>query len=264
MSSGIDFAEWLARRKSENTTKAYTYWLLRYATEYDASNTNESQLISFFENNPNLVVAGMIKNLCAYLKLPRPNLDYTLLKKSKKLPKYYEEQEARWILQEFERNTDYPEALWLMIECGLRISEVVGLRYDDIKFSESRILIKGKGSKERTAYPSPELLKALLTRRNNQEVQTPYVFPNATGEAPITPEAIRYHLRRIKTGAQPHTFRHTFATNLLKNSVSLRTIQKALGHESPETTSIYAHVFDEDLAAANKKVWLKKQKTIEK
>jgi len=256
MASGNDFAEWLGKRKSETTVKAYTYWLRRYAKEHDVGIMKKNDLITFYENHPNLVVRGFIKNLCTYLKITPPPLDSSLIKKKRQVPHYYESNLAKTIMQEFNKRTDYGTILWLMLECGLRISEATNLRYEHIKFAEARIVIKGKGNKERTAYPSPELISALQERQITRPSLQGWVFENPARKAPIKPDSVRFHLRKILQGAKPHTFRHTYATNLLKAKVPLRTIQKALGHESPTTTSIYTHVFDEDLEAANKKVWL--------
>lgn len=257
--SGIEFLEYLDRRKSESTTKKYAYWFRKFAYEKgaEAETVEEMQrkLIAFFEDHPNLPVSGMIKNLCAYLKIPKPPLDLSLIRKESKLPQYYQDGEAKKLLAAMD-DAGHGLVTLLMLECGLRVSEAVGLRQDQCLLDEGRLLIRGKGSKERYVYVSPEALRRLRKQLVVAGEDTPWVFPSPATESHITPDAVRYHLRRIRSGAKPHTFRHTYATNLLRAGINLRTIQAGMGHADPKTTSIYTHVFDEDVQEASKAAWI--------
>lgn len=186
-----------------------------------------------------------------------PEIDRELIEKKFILPKYYEPEEKKRILEFLEEKTDYGLVGRLMSGCGLRITETVSLKPEQIKFSEGRIVVSGKGGKERTVYPDPELLSALrahIQRHGSRE----WVFPSPVNEGQhVWPTTIRNHLHKYRKGATPHKFRHTFATDLLKAKVSLRTIQQALGHSDPKTTAIYTHVFNEDVKEAMEKLWNK-------
>lgn len=248
------FQEWLERRKSRNTVEAYLYWLRRFVhEEREVRNSEEFReaLIRFYERHPCYPVMGFIKNICKWRDVKAPELDKSLIPKSRKIPETYSRAEVQELIEEM--HPDYADALRVMIETGLRVHEVLKLRQRDLR--EGRIRVMGKGGKERMVYPSDELMKDLKHRRHTHPSPSGWLFPSPMKQdEPIVAETLRYHLRRIMKGAKPHTFRHTFATRMLMQGVNLRTIQKSLGHASVSTTAIYTHVFDEDVQDAMRKV----------
>lgn len=249
MTNEETFEQYLRRRKSERTTKEYLYWFNRYTTEKEFSTETMKE---FYEEHPNSVVRAMIQNMLKWLEYPSLPLETELENKSFTLPKYYDYRTANELIESFPE--EYRLILILMYECGLRIHEAINLRWSNINYDEGRIMVSGKGNKERIAYPSPKTLNALKTKpRDFKDI---YVFSSPYKEnSPISSSLIRKYLKRINPEATPHKFRHTYATNLLRANTPLRTIQKALGHADPKTTSIYTHIMDIDLLEANKKIW---------
>lgn len=155
---------------------------------------------------------------------------------------------------EGERNRAILETLY---GCGLRVSELINIKLSDIFFEENFIRVTGKGNKQRLIPISNHTLKFIRIYRDeirrHQPVQKgfeDYLFLNRRGKN-LTRVMIFTILKNlaekagIKKNISPHTFRHSFATHLLKNGADLRSIQLMLGHESITTTEIYAHLDDQ-------------------
>lgn len=149
------------------------------------------------------------------------------------------------------RNKAILETLY---SCGLRVSELVNLKLEDLFFDEGFIRVIGKGNKQRLVPVSPSVKKEidLYTEniRNHQQIKPgheSYVFLNRRG-AQLTRVMIFTIIRQLaneiglKKTISPHTFRHSFATHLLEGGANLRAIQEMLGHESILTTEIYTHL----------------------
>jgi len=137
----------------------------------------------------------------------------------------------------------------LLYSTGLRVSEVVNLRPQDISFEENTGWVrKGKGGKDRLFIISSSLCKQIqdyLKKRNNA-----YVFSK---EKPLTTRNIQKIIKNVrqKTGfskkVTPHTLRHSFATHLLEAGNDIRKIQVLLGHSNISTTQLYTHISSEEL-----------------
>ena len=152
---------------------------------------------------------------------------------------------------EGERNRAILETLY---GCGLRVSELVGLRLSDLFFEEGFIRITGKGNKQRFVPVSSATQDAinlyLKEVRPLQKIEKGFedmLFLNRRGK-PLS-RAMVFTITRqlaekigLKKTISPHTFRHSFATHLLENGADLRAIQQMLGHESITTTEVYMHV----------------------
>ena len=131
---------------------------------------------------------------------------------------------------------------------GLRVAEVATLHVADI---DSRRMVlrvqQGKGRKDRYVMLSPVLLEVLRAYWKAARPRT-WLFPNPAGDGPLTPAAVMKAGRRarrasgLEKNVTVHTLRHSFATHLLEAGTDLRTIQVLLGHDSPRTTAVYAHV----------------------
>ena len=132
---------------------------------------------------------------------------------------------------------------------GLRISEACALKWKDVSPSERRILIKGKGSKERYAI-LPEFCFEHLQEILKTNEPSVYVF----GALPLHTRTGYEMIRQLGTLAQlmnplhPHALRHSFATHLLTSGANLRTLQTLLGHESLQATEKYTHLSLDHLA----------------
>jgi integrase/recombinase XerD len=152
--------------------------------------------------------------------------------------------------------------LEVLYSCGLRVSELVGLRISDIFRDEGFIRIIGKGNKERLVPISSTALKEIdhyLPDRNAMlDIDRGFadvLFLNRRGKQ-LTRVMVFTIIRQLaeKTGLKkrigPHTFRHSFATHLVNGGADLRAVQEMLGHESIVTTEIYTHLDREYLREA--------------
>ncbi len=152
---------------------------------------------------------------------------------------------------EGERNRAMLETLY---GCGLRVSELINLRLSDLFFKEDFIKVTGKGDKQRFV-PISDLNKKYITIyskevRVHQNIQKGFediLFLNRRGKQ-LTRAMVFTIIKQLATKIElgkrisPHTFRHSFATHLLKNGADLRAIQQMLGHESITTTEVYVHL----------------------
>ena len=141
----------------------------------------------------------------------------------------------------------------VLFSCGLRVSELVNLKWSQVYTKERFLRIMGKGSKERLVPISNLALKEIenyLPWRNSLKIkpgEEDYVFLNRRG-AHLTRVMILIMLKEqakaagIQKTISPHTLRHSFATALLEGGADLRAIQAMLGHESIGTTEIYTHL----------------------
>jgi len=153
-------------------------------------------------------------------------------------------------LPEGQRNRAMLEVLY---SCGLRVSELTGLRYPDVYFEEGFIRVEGKGSKQRLVPISETALREIknyLIDRNSIKVKKGFediLFLSRRGTA--LSRIMVFHVIKQQTelagihkNVSPHTFRHSFATHLLEGGANLRAIQEMLGHEKITTTEIYTHI----------------------
>lgn len=148
--------------------------------------------------------------------------------------------------------------LEVLYACGLRVSELVGLRVEQINLRQGVVRVIGKGNKERLVPLGEEAInwlqryftEARPTLLNGQP--SDYVFPGRAGEA-LTRQAFWYRIKtyarkaEIRVNLSPHTLRHAFATHLVNHGADLRVVQLLLGHSDLSTTQIYTHVARERL-----------------
>ena len=154
----------------------------------------------------------------------------------------------------------------LMYATGLRVSELVSLPENAINYDLCQILIKGKGSKERIVPVEKTVIKDIIKYTKAREEflkkrKNKWLFPSIRSlSGHITRSGFFKNLKQIAEQAgldpvkvHPHILRHSFATQLINNSVDLRSIQKMLGHENISTTEIYTHITTEKLATEVRK-----------
>jgi integrase/recombinase XerC len=146
---------------------------------------------------------------------------------------------------------------------GVRVSELTGLRPDDIRLADRLVRVLGKGNKERIV-PFHEQAAAVLDRylrrlRSDPGASRERVFVNSRG-GPLTPRSVERILRQVYIGltrsqkhVHPHLFRHSFATHLLQRGANLRAIQELLGHSSLATTEKYTTLDLSDLLKTYRK-----------
>jgi len=149
--------------------------------------------------------------------------------------------------------------LELFYSSGLRLSELVNLKINDISFSDETLSVTGKGNKTRIVPIGKNAINAIkewLGERNktkNNDSENSFVFLNQHGK-PLTARSIQYRLKywAIKQGIpeniHPHLLRHSFASHVLQSSQDLRAVQELLGHANISTTQIYTHLDFQHLA----------------
>jgi integrase/recombinase XerD len=148
--------------------------------------------------------------------------------------------------------------------CGLRVSELIGIRRPDLLLDEGIVRIRGKGGKQRIVPMGDRAVASLkeylyhgrdwIAGRTKEGKPKPlpgraenFIFLNHRG-APLTRFGFWTQLKKrlsnagIETPVKPHTFRHTFATHLIEGGADLRVVQELLGHASITTTEIYTHL----------------------
>jgi len=152
---------------------------------------------------------------------------------------------------EGERNHAMLETLY---SCGLRVSELVGLKISDLYLDDGFVRVTGKGNKERLTPIGGRATRAIQSYMQHIRPFVPVkpdytdtLFLNRRG-AQLTRVMIFTIIKNLATSIQldktisPHTFRHSFATHLIEGGADLRAIQEMLGHESITTTEIYTHL----------------------
>jgi len=191
-------------------------------------------------------------NTFKYIKRP---------KKEKKLPNFITYEDYLSLINVIEndtlgkRNKVLIESLF---SCGLRISEAVNIKLEDINKNDKSIRILGKGNKERIVYYGDYFKEYLNDYLNNardlllDKKHSKYLMLDNLGNH-LTTRGARYIIDNIvkksliKKKITPHTLRHTFATELLNNGADIRMVQELLGHASLSTTGLYTHVTNEVL-----------------
>lgn len=205
---------------------------------------------------------------------PVQDLDSPNIRKT--LPKYLKLDESLALLE----SVDGPNAvrdyciLTLFLNCGLRISELVGLNKTDVRGDQLRVL--GKGNKERILFLNDACRKAIddwMVERNALTlVDERALFVTPKYRKRITTAAVHKLVKKHLSAAgldstqySSHKLRHTAATLMLQNGVDVRTLQEVLGHDHLNTTQIYTHVDSDDLryaAKANPLSSVKKKKKV--
>lgn len=190
---------------------------------------------------------------------PVQDLDSPRTKKT--LPKYLNLEESVNLLESVDgknASRDYC-ILTLFLNCGLRISELVGLNKTDVRGNQLRVL--GKGNKERILYLNPACQKAIQDWMTDRDTLTladqNALFVTLQNRRRISRAAVHKLVKKHLAAAgldstqySSHKLRHTAATLMLKNGVDVRTLQEVLGHDHLNTTQIYTHVDSGDLQAA--------------
>ena len=180
-------------------------------------------------------------------------------KKEKKLPNFlnYEDLEKLLNIPDLKISDGQRDALIMemLYSTGIRVSELVNIKIKDIDFNDEKIIILGKGNKERYVYYGSKcqnLLKLYLNEGRKDLPQSEYLFTNKHGNK-INDRVIRMIIERntklagIKQHVTPHTLRHTYATHMLNEGADLKSVSDLLGHENLSTTQIYTHVSNERL-----------------
>jgi len=200
------------------------------------------------------VLTGL-RFFCKYVTEKEISVTYSIRRTTRKLPQVLTMQEI-WKIICATNNLKHRLILMTTYSGGLRVSETINLKPENIDSKTMLIKVKGKGKKDRYTLLSKRLLVELRSYYKEYRPKT-YLFPSAfrkKKDQPLSYESIRtvYEDARkkagVKKGAGIHTLRHSFATHLLETGYDIRKIQVLMGHARLTTTMIYMHVSRETLS----------------
>lgn len=174
-------------------------------------------------------------------------------KLNKNLPKFLSEQEIIKLLEAASKDLRLSAMLEILYASGLRVSELVNLKKNSIRFDSDEVYlqVKGKGNKERLVPLGSKAVSAINRYIENNKPEI-WLFPaakNGKFNKPITRQGFAGLLKQTAINAgldykkiSPHVLRHSFASHLLDNGADLRLVQELLGHAKIATTQIYTHI----------------------
>ncbi len=270
---------WLEDGLSKNTLESYrldlttfALWLPKQGKQLlsvDQADIQQYLAVKFPQSKPRSISRLIASSRRFYRFLLRENkisLDPTLQIQSPKLPrslpKSLNEDEVVALLNA--PNVDEPAGLRdramleLVYACGLRVSELVGIKVTEVSVSDGVVRVTGKGSKTRLVPMGEEAvdwISQYLSKARSAILQKRLcdaLFVTNRGES-MTRQAFWYLIKRysllagINKHISPHVLRHAFATHLLNHGADLRVVQMLLGHSDISTTQIYTHVARERL-----------------
>lgn len=216
-----------------------------------------------------ITIRGLYKFLIIEKKLARsPVKDVDIPKIGLALPKIMTIKEVAALLNAPDirkpRDLRNSAMMEIMYGAGLRVSELILLRLQDINLDANFVRVMGKGAKERIipiGSPARRITQKWLREGRpflTKKVSTPYLFAARAGK-PMTRQSFwkiikKYALAAgISRSITPHTLRHSFATHLLEGGADLRSVQTMLGHSDISTTQIYTHISREYLVKMHQK-----------
>lgn len=249
----------LAVNYSTATMRTYCNTFIQFIKFFDCKDPNEISQNEIIEFLGSLMAKGlsastghsMVNAIQFYYEMVLQKKDYKFKfprpKKEKKLPTVLTMDECLTIFNVVE-NPKHKLLLLIGYGAGLRVSEIVNLKWSDILFAEHKIHIKNaKGMKDRMVMLPYSIVKTLEIYKQTYNGKN-YVFEGQFAGEPYSTRSAQIVMKQAlqKTGldkkATMHTLRHSFATHLLENGTDIRYIQQFLGHASIKTTTIYTHL----------------------
>ncbi len=243
------------RNFSKSTIKSYLFAVNKFLQYAKDEELNEDTIKDYLQilikrQSPSTVSANLSaiefffgRVLNNKIKLPHP-------KRNNPIPEILTQEEIKKLI-EVTPNIKHKLIIKLLYGCGLRVSELINIRKEDINFNESLIKINlSKGRKDRFVK-IPDSLKNELESYLNL-ISSNILFESAR-RGKLTTKTIQLIIKnaskkaQIKKNIHPHTLRHSFATHLLEQGTDLRIIQKLLGHSDIKTTQIYLSVSQQSI-----------------
>lgn len=238
------------RNYSGKTIKGYLYSvkkLLDFSKNRCINAKTAREYVCTYLNQENPATINKDKFAIKFLfeNVLNQNLNLPTIKRNKTLPDILTPEEIKKLIEKTS-NIKHRLIIKLIYGCGLRVSEIINLKKEDLNFEEGLIHIKlAKGKKDRFVK-IPTSLQEELKKYSELETSN-LLFPsNRSGK--LTSATIQSILKNaakkagIKKRVYPHLLRHSFATHLLEAGTDLRIIQKLLGHSDIKTTQIYTQI----------------------
>lgn len=222
-------------------------------------NTFLSNEIIHKSNASVLRLVSSIKHFYGFLESEghlsyNPSLNLMPIKKARRLPKVISLDDVNQLMDDNDsiKGRFHLAMIDLLFSCGLRVSELVDLSFNQVFLEESYLRILGKGNKERIVpmadLTKQNLLRYLETDRQNwlkQKSNVLFIKPNGkqvSRQYIYTMLKLKGKNLDLKTALSPHILRHSYATALLQGGADLRIVQELLGHQDISTTQIYTHI----------------------
>jgi len=293
------------RGYSIRTEQSYLYWIknfIRFHKRRHPSEMGKEEVVEYLSylasdrhvtsNTQRIALNALMFLYSKILEQPITNLGFTLATKPRHLPTVLTASEAMSIIDKLEGV--HQLIVKMMYGSGLRVSEAMGLRVQDIDFEQFSVTIRnGKGNKDRVTLLSRNLVDKLyeqiaksliiqekdnldgigpsmpvaLSKKYPSAYRNPswmFLFPSVgVCNHPVNNKLCRHHLhttiirKALKRATEKanihkrvtcHTFRHSFATQLLESGTDIRTVQELLGHTDVKTTQIYTHIIGKHYA----------------
>jgi|TARA_B110000438_G_scaffold300071_1_gene351622 site-specific recombinase XerD len=234
------FFQFFEAKKTENLTKEELLLYIESLVNKGYSKSTQNQYINAIK----FYYEKYLNREKEYYYIDRPIKD-------KKLPVVLSKEEVQLIFNQL-HNLKHKTILVLIYSCGLRISELINLKINDIDNKRMLIQIRNsKGNKDRQVKLADQIL--ILLRKYFITYQPKQYLINGLNGHKYSSASIQKiikraaHKARISKNVTPHTLRHSFATHLLEDGIDIRYIQTILGHNNIQTTQIYTHVSSKHL-----------------
>ena len=251
----VKFEEELRLRNfSSKTVKSYLF-VINDFSEYSRGIFNEETARKYVldkleKQNPSTVSHAISVLVFFFKNVLNKELNIPHPKRNQSIPLILSKEEIKQLINAT-NNIKHKLILKLLYGCGLRVSEIVNIKKDDVNFNEGLLKISlGKGRKDRFVK-IPDSLSEDLKKYSDLMNSRLLFESNRNGKLTIaTIQAIVKNSARkagIKKNVHPHTLRHSFATHLLENGTDLRLIQKLLGHSDIKTTQIYLSISQQSI-----------------
>ena len=235
---------------SKKTVKSYLYYVSRFLNYSQGKGLNEEVVKDFIQQeidkkDPSTVSAEISAIKFFFERVLNQELNLQHPKRNRKIPNILTIQEVGKLIENTS-NVKHKLIIKLLYGCGLRVSEIINLRKEDVNFDEHLIKIRlAKGRKDRFVKIPESMNDELKTYCDL--LSSNILFPsNRSGKlTTATIQAILKNAARkagTKKRVYPHLLRHSFATHLLEQGTDLRVIQKLLGHSDIKTTQIYTQI----------------------
>jgi site-specific recombinase XerD len=238
------------RNFSERTAKSYIASVSRFLLfaqnrNLDEATAREYAILRLKSNAPVSVCHDIFAIQFFFCKVLGRKIDIPRPKRDKKIPEILSKAEVRRMI-ELTSNIKHRLIIKMLYGCGLRVSEIVGLKRENIDFGSGLVhIVLAKGKKDRFVK-MPESMGMEMQSYCNLLAGN-ILFPSNRGSriTTATVQAIVENAAKkagIRKRVYPHLLRHSFATHLLENGTDLRVIQKLLGHSDVRTTQIYTQI----------------------
>jgi len=238
------------RNLSARTIKGYLYSVRKFLQYAKKKGLNEDTLKDYVQKNlqnknPSSVRRDLFAIKFFFDKVLKQKLNLPNPKKNKTLPNILTIEKIKKMIDSTS-NIKHKLIIKLLYGCGLRVSEIVNLKKEDINFEEDLIKVRlAKGKKDRFVKIPNSLIDELKSYFDLSDFETLFSSNRGGKLTTATIQAILKNAAKktgIKKRVYPHLLRHSFATHLLEQGTDLRIIQKLLGHSDIKTTQIYTQI----------------------